>query len=94
MTSSTEYIIFIILLCIPASLYLVASFYNTIHPAPNMLMAIFIAVFFATFEYAFKIPIITYAHNNGISKVMIQFWWIIITLFGAWGLSYIKHTRI
>lgn len=91
MASVESYLLFAFLLCIPAFLYLLASFFNTIHPASNMVIAILIAIVFAILEYSFKIPIIAYAHNNGISHVAIQSWWIVITLLGAWGLSYIRH---
>ena len=77
-------VIFLLLLTIPGVLYTLASFYNTIYPAASMAKAIGIAVFFAAVEYVFKVPIIAYGHQNGISNPVIQVCWVGMTVSLAW----------
>jgi hypothetical protein len=83
-------VLFIFLMCIPAGLYGMATFYNILRPAKNMYIAILIAILFASFEYIFKIPIIDFAHRRKISPVIIQVVWIILTL----GVSYLVSRNL
>jgi uncharacterized protein (DUF486 family) len=80
-------LIFIILLCLPAILYSCASFYNVLRPSESIYVAILIAIGFACAEYGFKIPIIKYGTDNGISPVFIQFTWIVITLILSYAIT-------
>lgn len=77
--------IFILLFCIPAVLFNLASFYNIAKPSSSMVKAIAIAVGFAALEYVFKVPIIEYGYNNGITPFFMNVSWVILTL----GMAYV-----
>jgi uncharacterized protein (DUF486 family) len=82
---------FILLMIIPTIFYSLATFYNLSYPSSTMTKAIMIAVLFATIEYIFKIPIIKYGHNNGITRTQIQFIWIGLTLISAFLIDKYMH---
>jgi hypothetical protein len=87
--STKTYLVFLALFSLPALMYTLATFFHTLYPLSSMTMAILVAIFFASIEYAIKIPVIMYAYDHGISRITIQVVWIIMTLLGAWGLSYL-----
>ena len=78
-------IYFFLLMIIPAILYGFANFYHLYFPKETLFKAILVAILFASVEYIFKIPIIRYGKNSGLSNFYIQMVWIILTL----GISYI-----
>lgn len=77
---TTNHILFIFLLIIPASFYTLASFYNLVYPNNSIVTAFFIAMIFVSLEYMFKIPIIKFGSDNGLNPWSIQICWIILTL--------------
>ena len=81
--------IFLLLFCIPAVLFNLASFYNIAYPSSSMLKAIIIAVGFAALEYVFKVPIIEYGYSNGITPFFMNVSWVILTLGMAYYATYV-----
>jgi len=77
----------ILLLCIPAALYLGATFSSVYWKNLSYWPAFGIASVIAIIEYAVKVPVVRHAHKNGLSTFAIQLAWSIITLLGSMALD-------
>ena len=94
MAKVESFLIFTALMIIPAICYTFAAFYNTVHPSSSIVTAIGIAVMFATVEYIFKVPIISYAKRENVSNTHIQAVWIILTLLlASYSMSFIGGNK-
>lgn len=87
-------VLFVMLMFIPATFYTLAAFYNLVYPAKSIVTAIFIAVLFATTEYAFKVPIIKFGGNNGFTPFSIQVCWIVLTVICSYVMNIIYKKTI
>lgn len=84
MSPLAKKVLVLLLLLIPAVFYTLASFYHLAHLDQPLYWAIPVAILFASCEYVFRVPIITYAHKAGLSNTEIQIMWILATLFLAY----------
>ncbi len=74
----------VILTIIPGILYTAAAYAHLYLKQPTYMMSLIISVFFATLEYAARIPVIQYsASKAGMSNGAMQIVWVIITLILA-----------
>jgi uncharacterized protein (DUF486 family) len=74
------YLLYFLLLAIPASLYTLATFYHLRFHHKPLYFLIGLGIMFAAFEYTFKVPIIRHANKHGITPMQIHIMWLVLTL--------------
>lgn len=78
---------------IPAFFYTLASFYHLDHSQTPMWKAIMIAIGFASIEYVFKVPIVSWGATIGLDRVEMQTIWIMAMYIFVGVLDYIQPVK-